>query len=321
MRPSLSLDVPPRPSDRQWLRCWLRRRDPSALCRVPAQVAGGGCQRAGERRHGVDDLAEVFASSATPVRKNASHSRSSPRSRTAWRPVVVLTAVLLEVGTEVQQRLRKQLLFDHRNATSRRLSRPLPSRNGWIVSNWKGRKAPRAPDGVGRAAQHGVQRYGGDPGRGAGGGDRHGQDTEVGRIAGLAQTTPTDPTPLQVEIGRMLSIAVIHTGGPPDDRRAERERPWRLTARDTSGVGDRSGGLQRPQRPVRDRLGVPRAVRQPVGCGVPSGSRRCCRWRCPRRVAEPGVHRGPARCSAVARRYDARQCPPPRSASTSHAGG
>jgi hypothetical protein len=37
----------------------------------------------------------------------------------------------------------------------------------------------------------------------------------VGRIAGLAQTTPKDPTSLQVEIGRMLSIAVIHTGDHP----------------------------------------------------------------------------------------------------------
>jgi P-type Ca2+ transporter type 2C len=39
-----------------------------------------------------------------------------------------------------------------------------------------------------------------------------GMDTEVGRIAGLLQSTPQDPTPLQVEIGRvgrMLGIAVV----------------------------------------------------------------------------------------------------------------
>lgn len=39
-----------------------------------------------------------------------------------------------------------------------------------------------------------------------------GMDTEVGRIAGLLRSTPQDPTPLQVEIGRvgrMLGVAVV----------------------------------------------------------------------------------------------------------------
>ena len=45
-----------------------------------------------------------------------------------------------------------------------------------------------------------------------------GMDTEVGRIAALVQTTPQDPTPLQVEVGRIgrrLSIAVTYTGDHP----------------------------------------------------------------------------------------------------------
>ena len=35
-RPAPSLAVPRRRGDREWLRCWLRRRDPSAVSRVPA---------------------------------------------------------------------------------------------------------------------------------------------------------------------------------------------------------------------------------------------------------------------------------------------
>ena len=50
--------------------------------------------------------------------------------------VVVLTAVLLEVGTEVRQRPREQLLFDQQERDQQATQSPLPSRNGWIASNW-----------------------------------------------------------------------------------------------------------------------------------------------------------------------------------------
>jgi len=45
--PSPSLPVPPRPSDRQWLRCWLRRRNPA---RSPA-AAGDARTNPGTHRH------------------------------------------------------------------------------------------------------------------------------------------------------------------------------------------------------------------------------------------------------------------------------
>jgi len=85
MRPAPSLLVPPCPSDRPWLRCWLRQRHPSALSRVPAPVAGRAGERVGERRHRVDDLAEVGGQTGAvhaergPVRGRSVH-RSSTRS-------------------------------------------------------------------------------------------------------------------------------------------------------------------------------------------------------------------------------------------------
>jgi len=50
--------------------------------------------------------------------------------------VVVLAAVLLEVGREVEERLGGASRRTTTNEISNRLMRPLPSRNGWMTSNW-----------------------------------------------------------------------------------------------------------------------------------------------------------------------------------------
>jgi hypothetical protein len=67
-RPSASLPVPPRPNDRQWLRCWLRRRDPSAACRVPAQAPAGPASGS----------ANVITASRTSPKSKGSPTPSTP---------------------------------------------------------------------------------------------------------------------------------------------------------------------------------------------------------------------------------------------------
>jgi len=42
----------------------------------------------------------------------------------------------LEVEAQVQQRLREHLLRAEQHVIKSRPTRPLPSRNGWIVSTW-----------------------------------------------------------------------------------------------------------------------------------------------------------------------------------------
>jgi hypothetical protein len=138
-----------------------------------------------------------------------------------------------------------------------------------------------------------------------------GMDTEVGRIAVLVQTTPQDPTPLQVEIGRVgrrLSIAVTYTG----DHLMTAARIASDLDVSPPGTPAVSGIDLEGFNALNARSETVSAFRglfaNRWGCRVPSGLGAAAGGGGPRRVAEPGVHHGPARCSAVARRHDARQC-------------